>query len=403
MSPRTFLVAMTAVAVVGDSLLHPFFPQYFRAVFGVTDSVHVGFYVAACSLTVLLSFPVWALLSRKVSTPRLLIATQLACAVFACATSAAGSLGEFWALSLTMMALKASYLLIYPYVMSLEEKERHQGTIGLLAFVVYFGHLLAALMAGFILQILGPRPLFLAMAAGDVLQATISLFAVKARVFSARSAPIRSPLQEGSRPMPRGFLAKLGLLMCVLYFSAYVTEPFFSEYWESRSSVTNRIISGLVFALPGIAALMALIIDARFGSRPSRGMARGVWLVVVGLLLQLFGPWPAAVAGRFLYGWALFRTMVELDLILFQVSTPDDYAVDFSRANFFQGLGVMIASSTAGSLVHVIGPAAPFVTAAVAFMAGALFHLVWVRPALHSIERTALVPDTGPGPEALPS
>lgn len=405
MTPRAFLVVMTAVAVVGDSLLHPFYPHYFRSVLGVTDPVHVGLYVAACSLTVLLSFPAWAVLSRRVRVLRLLVVTQAFAAALACLSFAASSVAAFWIVSLAMMVFKASYLLIYPYVMSLEDRTRHPQTIGLLAFVVYFGHILAALAAGLVFQLLGPRPLFLAMATGDVLQTALCLAVVRAHPYSKPPAAVLRPAGGATGGAPRGFFVRLGLVMFALYFGACVTEPFFSDYWEARSDVANRIASGLVFALPGIAALAALALDARRGGggRRTMRMTRAVALVVAGLLLQLSGSWAVIVLGRCLYGWALFRAMVELDLIVFQVSAPDDYAVDFSRASFFQGLGVMLASSVAGSIVHVIGPTAPFVVAAAGFLAGAALHALWVRPALLSIDSAAGPASGGPEPEAHPS
>jgi MFS transporter, DHA1 family, multidrug resistance protein len=381
MTPRAFLVLMTAVAVVGDSLLHPFYPQYFQAVFGVSDPLYVGFYVAACSLTVLLSFPAWAALSRKVPVLPLLIATQSAACVLAVACFAITSLRGFWITSLAMLVFKASYLLIYPYVMSLEDKTRHVQTIGLLAFVVYFGHILAALAAGFVFQLLGPKPLFLAMAAGDVLQTLLCVAAIGGRAFAIARAGFGQARGDPRAKVPRQFLYKLGLVMLVLYFSAYLTEPFFSEYWEARSATANRVISGLVFAIPGIAALLGLIVNARRDERETErpGMAWTIGLAVTGLVAQLSAEPLVIVAGRCVYGWALFQTMVRLDLLVFRVSVPEDYAVDFSRVNLFQGLGVMLASSLAGSLVHALGARTLFIIASSGFVLGAVLYVGLAR------------------------
>lgn len=405
MTPRTFLVLMTAVAVISDSLLHPFYPQYFREVFGVTDSVHVGLYVAACSLTVLLTFPVWALVSRRVPVVRLLIATQVATAILAAVSFAADSLLVFWGASLAMMLFKASYLLIYPYVMSLEDKTRHPQTIGVLAFVVYFGHIASAFAAGLVFEVLGPRLLFVAMAAGDLLQTALCFLVAGSATFAQRPAPAHEGSSDASLGLPRGFLVRLGLVMFALYFSAYVTEPFFSEFWEARSGIYNRIASGVVYALPGLAALATIAIDARRSTQqgPGLGIVPIAALLVIGLGLQLFGNWMLVVVGRCLYGWALFRSMVALDLIVFRISTPDDYAVDFSRANLFQGLGVMVASMVAGSLVGHFGSSVPFLVAAAGFVVGAAFYAWRVQPAVALRENTAAMADAGPRSEALPT
>jgi DHA1 family multidrug resistance protein-like MFS transporter len=382
MTPRTFLVVMTAIAVVGDSLLHPFYPQYFQSVFGVSDPTHVGLYVAACSLAVLLAFPVWAALSRKVPALSLLVATQAMTAILAGASFAARSVGTFWAASLAMMVFKASYLLIYPYVMSLEEKSRHPQNIGLLAFVVYFGNILAAIAAGFFFEALGPRALFLAMASADVLQMVLCVVVARSSAFSRPHGEPERASRE-ARKVPAGFFLRLGIVMFTLYFSAYVTEPFFAAYWEAASGVESRLLSGIAFALPGMTALLALALDARSRERDRRrSVLRTLGLVAGGLMLQGSGSGLALVVGRCVYGWGLFRTMVELDLIVFRVSAPSDYAVDFSRANFFQGLGVMVASSVAGTLVHGLGLGAPFVMALLGFLLGAAGYAFLVQRAL---------------------
>ena len=387
MTPRAFLLLMTAVAVVGDALLHPFYPQYLQTLYGVSEPTHVGAYVAATSLTVFLAFPAWALLSRKVPVLRLLLATQSLAALFALAASAAPSLAAFWGLSLGMMIFKASYLLIYPYVMSLEGPESHTRTIGLLAFVAYFGHIISAFAAGLVFELLGPRNLFVAMAAADLIQLALCGVALKTAEIRPQPSLDQSERRKGARPR---FFYELGLVMLVLYFSAYLAEPFFSEYWEMRAESSNRVLSGLVFAIPGFAALAALAVNARRGERDSKvGLTPMVFLALAGLALQTSALTSAIVVGRAVYGWALLNVMVRLDLLVFRASAPEDYAVDFSRVNVFQGLGVMLASSCAGTLVRVFGLTAPFVLAIAGFGLGALlFSLALGRHAERPLART---------------
>src|SRR5262245_10578696 len=100
MSLKVSLVVMTVIAVVSDSMLHPFYPQYFASVFGVTNPQHVGLYIAACALTVMVTFPLWAQLARKIHVLHLLIATQLATGILSLWCSTTVSLVEFWIVSL---------------------------------------------------------------------------------------------------------------------------------------------------------------------------------------------------------------------------------------------------------------------------------------------------------------
>src|SRR5690606_8380720 len=122
---KNFLVGLTAVAVVSDTMLIPFYPRFFDVAFGIGDPRHVGYYLAAVCLTVMLGFPAWAHVARRIDTLRLLVYTQLAAGVLSVVCAWAPSLAVFWLVSLAMVAFKASYLLIYPLIMSREPPRRH--------------------------------------------------------------------------------------------------------------------------------------------------------------------------------------------------------------------------------------------------------------------------------------
>lgn len=389
LSPTAFLFWMTAIAVISDSMLHPFYPQYFAEVFAVTSARTVGLYIASCSLTVLVTFPLWASLSRRVPVIPLLVATQLFTAVLSLACSRITHLPLFWAVSLVMMVGKASYLLLYPYVMSLQPKDQHLGTISLLALVVYFGNVLAAALAGSIFQWLSASALFVAMAAGDLVQTALCLLMLRAQPAAAcRDAAVAAPERSS---LTRGFVLRLGAVMLVLYFSAYLPDPFFSTFWEQRVSSSSRFLSGLVFALPALAALAALAYEKLRGERGGAyaGIATATLVGMCALWLQASGLPYLLVAGRFLFGWAIFQAMVRLDLLLFRHSQPDTYAVDFSKVNLFQGLGILLASLGAGSLVSGLGMRVPFIVAACGFLAGVSLYLWLFRRELKEGEREA--------------
>lgn len=390
MKLRVFLMLMTVVAVISDSMLHPFYPQYFARVFGVKDPLHVGLYIAACSFTVLSTFPLWALLSRRVRVLELLVVTQVASGGLSLLCSQADSLLLFWLLSLGIMVCKASYLLIYPYVMSLEEEDNHLGTIGLLAFAVYFSNILAALLSGVIFQLLPATWLFVVMAAGDVFQVLLCLYWLKVQRSRARGPnPVVVSARPAAAALPPRFVWKLGVVMLVLYFSAYLSEPFFAVYWESISGSPNKVLSGLVFAIPGVAALTALFVNSktRYGSDGAYfGILPAIGCGVLGLLLQVSGARWLVLGGRFLYGWALFQAMVRLDGLLFRMSSKATYATDFSKVNSFQGLGVLFASTLAGSLVSAFGIRLPIGIAASGFVLGALLYARLFRAELRERE-----------------
>jgi DHA1 family multidrug resistance protein-like MFS transporter len=376
LSPKMFLVLMTVVAVISDSLLHPFYPQYLERVFGVTEPKHVALYIAGSSLTVLACLPLWSSLAKRIHVLRLLMITQLGAAAMSLACALTHSLVWFCVLSCGMLIFKASYLLIYPYVMSLEHKEEHLGTISLLAFVVYFGNILAALLSGVMLQLLEPTSLFIAMTAGDILQTGLCSVLLRTRPSAAASG--EPSIEEDDIEHPgQGFVYKLGAVMLMMYFSAYLCEPFFVSYWEQVAWNDSEILSGLVFAIPGASALCGLYWNSRRAQADASGHAGvlpAIALALCSLWLQASGSAWGLVLGRFVYGWALFQVMVRLDALLFRFSSRERYAADFSKLNLFQGLGVLSASFSAGWVVSAFGPRTTFIVSAAGFGLGAALY-----------------------------
>lgn len=368
MNLKFFLVSMTVVAVVSDTMLHPFYPQFFASAFGMTDAQHVGLYIGACCFTVMIAFPFWAFVAKKVPTLQLLVYTQLAAGLLSICCYWPDSLLEFWLVSLSMLVFKGSYLLIYPYVMSLEHKEKHVGTIGLLSVVVHFGAILGSLLGGLAL-VLAPRQIFFVMAGGDFLQTLMCLFLIKQRspTTQARTLVTEQAPPRATDLLPKNFVYKLGAIMLVFYFSVYLSRPFFSLYWESISAFDSKIVSGFVFAIPGVVALVALWLNRRRNNQVSayNGIVPAILLGICGLLLQASPQEAVVLIGRCIFGWALFQSTVRLDLLLFELSTPESYATDFSKIHFFQNLGVLVSSFAAGSLVVSYGLQIPFIGAAV--------------------------------------
>ena len=388
MSPRFRLILVTAIAVVGDSLLIPFYPHFFTQVYGETDPEHVGFYIAASCFTVMAAFPFWAFMAKRISALRVLIATQMAAGILSALCTWSGSLLIFWFLSLAMFAFKASYLLLYPYMLSLEPAHRHAGTIGLLSVIVHLGGIFGSLAAGLVFHWLEPRHLFLFMAACDTAQALICL-PLAGTLKWGRTVTPGAVSPRSSRSPAAAFIYKLAPVMLLFYFSAFLIRPFFTRHWESLSGLEDRALAGLVFAIPGVVAVVALWL----GRRPSGGAGRkrvvmAVLAGLLGCLLQASSDEVLVLTGRGLFGWALFHGFVRLDLLLFERSNPESYATDFSKINVCQQLGVLLSSFAAGSLVGAHGLRAPFYAAAAGFLlTAALSHLLLRPDAPPTIQR----------------
>ncbi|WP_272150486.1 MFS transporter [Tenacibaculum aiptasiae] len=368
MKLKTFLIVMTLVAVVSDYLLHPFYPQFFELRFGMTNPKNVGYYFAAICFMVMIAFPFWAYVSKKVSELNILVYTQAMAGVLALYCYYTTSYLNFWIVSLIMVLFKGSYLLVYPYILKIITKEEHPSTIGLLSVVVHLGGILGAVLGGITVDYIAPSSIFLIMAGGDFIQMAMSAYLLKSKKYATDLIISEEPENTEKKFIPKGFILKLGLITLILYFSDFLIRPFFSSYWESFSAYKSKLVSGTIYAIPGFVALVALWINNRRKSEGHQGIINALFIGLIGLLLQGIPYDGIVILGRIVYGWAIFQGVVKFDILLFELSTPESYSVDYSKIHFFQNLGVLLASLNVGIIVDEFGLQMPFAIALVGFL-----------------------------------
>lgn len=399
MTLRLTIILMTTFAVISDAILIPFYPQFFASRYGLDSPVHVGAYVAAISIAVMCTLPFWARVAKRVEPLHLLVYTQFAAGTFSLLSDWAPDVVTYWVLSMLMFMCKSSYLLMYPYMMRLTPKEQHAATVGILSVVVHFGAIFGAVVGGFVLQTWGPRASIIAMAAGDFFQMGVCFYLIRSgkivRVNSGEHAQAAAAEPPRMRWRDRLPILRLAMVMLVFDFSAYLIRSFFALYWQQVSGHDSEFVSGMVFAIPGAMAIIALRLHARIRARggqlPDHTLGN-LLLGAAGLLLQAApgGGYGAMliVLGRVLYGWALFQIIVKLDVNLFRLSTPQRYAHDYSITNFFQNLGVLLSSFAAGAIVNRYGLHVPFLLAAGGFVLTALLDrlILNVPSASHASE-----------------
>ena len=368
MNLKLALILLTLVSVVADTMLLPFYPQFFSQAFGVDSPEHVGYYIAACCFTVMTAFPLWTKVAKKVNELHLWVYTQIAAAILGVACFYTTDLMMFWIVSQTMLIFKASYLLIYPFVLRLEEKDKHLGMIGLFSVLMHFGAIGGAVVGGVVLQIYAPQDVYLIMAASDILQVMVCLY-----IINRLNVPFAAEVMPISRDVkikrPIGFVYKLSVISALFYFSAFMIRPFFSSYWEAISHIESEIIAGLVYSIPGWVALFALWLNhnAKKEHDNFKMICAAFTLGIAGLLLQGSQVMWIVILGRLIFGWAIFQITVRLEVMLFKMSEPSAYAIDFSKMHFFQNLGVIAASFSVGSLVSSTHFQMSFIVSSIGF------------------------------------
>lgn len=369
MKLKSFLVLMTFIAVVSDYLLHPFYPQFFAIRFGVTNPKLVGYYFAAICFIVMVSFPFWAYISKKIAELSILVYTQLIAGCLALFCYYIDNYVSFWIISLIMILFKSSYLLVYPYTLKTIKKEEHQSTIGLLSIIVHLGGILGAVIGGVTVEYISPSYIFLIMAAGDFVQMGMSFYLLKSKKYDTNAILIEEDnFKDVKALMPKGFILKIGLITLILYFSDFLIRPFFSTFWESISIYKSKLVSGTIYAIPGFVALFTLWLNRKKSIEKHRGIIVSLCVGAIGLFLQGTGIESIVIIGRIIYGWAIFQSMVNFDVLLFEFSTPTSYALDYSKVHFFQNLGVLIASFSVGILVDELGLKIPFSVSLIGFI-----------------------------------
>lgn len=368
---RWSLILMTLVSVMADTMLLPFYPQFFEESFGVSDPAHAGWYIAACCTTVMLCFPLWAKVARRWHELPLWVVTQSVSAVLGVICYLTESLLTFWIVSQLMLMMKASYLLIYPFAIRLEGTGKIGGFVALFAVLMHIGTISGAVLGGYLLQFWDGRDAYLVMIASDLVQIVICIalmLALKIRL----TEPGYTPEEVADTPRSP-MVMKLAIVAMLFYFSVFLTRPFFTLYWADISFApwNGEFPSSLVYAIPAIIALLTVVWQRIKAPQltSQQLLIRGLLVILVGLVLQGLGDPLWTVIGRLIFGWGLFMGVVHIEVLLFAHSRPERFGEDFSRVHLGQNIGIILASFAAGALVADVSHTAVFAAATAGIVA----------------------------------
>lgn len=379
MTLKRALILLTLVSVVADTMLLPFYPQFFAREFANTSAQHVGLYIAACCFTVMATLPIWARIARRVNEFHLWVATQLTAGALGIAAYMTESLLHFWLITQAMLVFKASYLLIYPLVMRLEAKDKHLGVAGLFSVLMHFGAIGGALLGAGILEFAEPRSIYLIMAATDALQVIVCATIIRTRRLSLWQPPAQAATAAPAEPAKgNAMILHLGLVSLLFYLSSFMMRPFFSRYWETVAAGDGELMAGIVYSIPAWVALVGLWINAH-RSAPANNyftVLRALILAMIGAAVQGTGHPLAVVLGRIVFGWALFQGTVRLEVLVFELSRRERYAMDFSKIHIFQNVGVLLASFAVGAVVSAFGLQMPFGVAMAGFAVTTIVFII---------------------------
>ena len=352
------------LAIFNEVLLSPFYPQFFRKVFGVEDLAYTGFYIFVCRLTVVLSAPIWGILSRRLEVKHLLYIGQAGTAVMTALLGTSTNVQQFLIYTIVLLLFKSSYLLVYPLIIQIAGEEKRAAVAGTYQAVFH-----AAIIGG---TIAGAWIYW--VAAADVLQLGICFYILR-RVFTQRpetSDASQTPIVSNQL----GFIVAIGMVILSFQLANNLVRPYFTEYVIANPFNINLLESSFLFLIPSIMAIAALpyIRKACVPERLNSIYLIGLCLLIASLYLQSWTQHLAIlVLARVVYGFCLAVTQAALELQLFSNSTSNRLHFNYSLTTSFANVGHLAAPLMASWLVSNTSLAAPFLTAATICVINLLF------------------------------
>ncbi|MBD1833089.1 MFS transporter [Cyanobacteria bacterium FACHB-472] len=354
------------IAWFTEVLLSPFYPQFFRKVFGVEDLAYTGYYIFVCRLAVVLASPVWGLLARWFEVKHLLYVGQAGTAVMTALMATATNADQFLFYTVLLLLFKSSYLLVYTLIIQLAGEEKRAGVAGTYQAVSH-GAIIAATIAGaWMLDLEAPLHLFYWVAVTDVFQLGLCIYLLKATATPPQVAIKSEKPSVGGNKI--SFILAIGMVILTFQLANNLVRPYFTEYAiDSDRFGVSLMTSSFLFLIPSVMAIAALpyIRSACKPQRLKQVYCLGMVLLVVSLYLQGgTNSLLLLIIGRALYGFYLAVTETALELQLFSNSSENAIHLNYSLASSFANVGRLGAPLAASWLVSGYSLAAPFLAAA---------------------------------------
>ncbi|MEM0940493.1 MAG: MFS transporter [Bacteroidota bacterium] len=344
-SPYPYFLSIAFIAVLAEFLLVPFYPQFFEQTFGITSIGHTGYYFTACRLVLLVGFPIWAKMAYKVRPIYLLIVSQSIAGILSLICYYILSIEWFWIVSLAMLLFKSGYLLIYPLLIQYGSAQKQLKTIGILSVFIHLATLLSTWLGSYLFEYSTLKTAFIFIAIADFLQMGISFVLVPKDI-----RLIKENKEAHTASQTKENFSVLFFISFLFFFATTLIRPYFTKFLEFSSSQLSALQEGVIFSIPSIVALVTFPFLGRILKKQDASLNLSLFFLlgIFGLALQVSGILYAIIAGRIIYGIAIFVSFAAIDLFLFQHSSPNSYTVSYSKLHVFQNLGLLMAPLLAG-------------------------------------------------------
>ncbi|WP_226536644.1 MFS transporter [Fictibacillus halophilus] len=346
-----FLLSCVFLFVCTEVLLSPFYPQFFKKVYGITDPDLTGFYIMTCRLTVVICTPIWGLIANKrQNSSTLLIIGQWGTGFSCFLMAISQSFEMFVAASILLLIFKSSYFLLYTILMQ-ENRKTETGAAASYHAVLQGAIVAATLLSGWVIQMGNPLQVFWLIGIMECLLGLFSYFMLKDAGRNVMDGQLQESGQGSTTTMlPQLFL--FGFVVLTLYLAVNMVRPFFTTYTEQMYH-TDTMTSSILYLLPSLMAIVSLPLIRKYSEKLGvKGYIAATVMIITGLFFQGV---ETGIAGlivfRCMFGIGAAWCLAKLDVFLFKWSRNTHG--DYSKVSAVQNVGLLLAPVAASSIVNI--------------------------------------------------
>jgi MFS family permease len=343
-----FLLSCVFLFVCTEVLLSPFYPQFFRKVFGITDPDLTGFYIMTCRLVVVVFTPIWGLIANKwQNSSTLLIIGQWGTGLTCFWMAVSQTFEMFVAASVFLLIFKSSYFLLYTILMQ-ENRKKTTGAAASYHAVLQGAIVTATLLSGWVIQMEDPLLIFWMVGTMECLLGLVSYFMLKN---VGKSEVIDAALQDNSQRSLLPQFLMFGIVVLTLHLAVNMIRPFFTTYTENVYN-TDTMTSSVLYLIPSLMAIVSLPLIRKYSERLGwNGYIAATVMIITGLFFQGI---ETGIVGlilfRCMFGIGAAWCLAKLDVFIFQWSQNSHG--DYSKVSAIQNVGLLLAPVAASSIVN---------------------------------------------------
>jgi len=384
------LLACGFLFVFTETLLSPFYPQFFAQVFNIENVTITGYYMAACRITVMICAPLWGLLARRFDPIALLIFSQTGAAILTAVLSLSQNIEQFFLFSILLLIFKSSYLLFYTVLIGFQQQKQETvgQVVGGVHLVLHSAMILSTILSSLVITTDDPLSLFIFASILDLVQVAICLYIFNSSAYKTHRKPSDQIPNGAAAAKPSDSLKRWGTLLVTVFcfhFAINIVRPFFTQYLMSNNALAmDSVWSGGAYLLPSLMALVVFPFIRKLCSDVilAKTFAISSIILILSLYAQaIAGNTAALMLARALYGVALVLTTACLDIRLFTFRQDRNLHFNYGLAVAVQNLSLLLAPLIASLVVSHWFITAPFYIAMAVFVVGwiigikKLFHV----------------------------